>query len=276
MQEGLRVLPQRRIYPMDTLPNSQQITAARSDLQADREARRKLKRLEEAALLELEEKRKEVSKKIGGFHAERDILRANEAAALSFIAPIRRLPLEIYREIFLLATRSDDMGRTGWCISGVCRLWRKMALNIPHMWSYIRFRGTLATSPDIIRLWVERSGQNVELDIEIELLRRKRLVQLAGLSTSQKQVLMRQRGLRDRIMSLSGPISPSLLSAPPMSRGPEDDIQRNAAQWGHVVLFYLTAQKHRWRTFSFESLEISVEALQVLNGASLSKHPIRD
>jgi F-box-like len=252
-------LPKRRSYPMETLPNAQQIAAAKADLAADSEALGNIQRLEDATLTELREVQKQYYKRIGHLHVERDIIKANESAALSFIAPIRRLPLEIYRAIFLIASSMDNLGHTSWHISGVCRLWRRMALNIPHLWSHIRFHGTLATSPDIIRLWVERSGPSVSLDIDIEILRRKR-VPLSGLAARQSS---QHRRLVQGLMRLrSNPM--------PQTNMLEDSMTRNATQWGHVALFYLTAQKHRWRTFVFESMEVPIEALQVLNGLSLS------
>lgn len=258
-------LPKRRSYPMETLPNAQQIAAAKADLVADGKALRELQHLEDAALSELEEKRKQIYKRIGRFHDERDIIRANESAALSFIAPIRRLPLEIYREIFLSAGAADSLGHTPWHLSGVCRLWRKMALNIPHLWSHIRFHGPLATSPDIIRIWVERSGPSVSLDIDIEILRRKR-PQMSGTGGSTGRQSSQHRRLVQGLMRLRN-------TPLPQQGMPEENLQRNATQWGHVALFYLTAQKHRWRTFVFESMEVPIDALQILNGQSLA--PLR-
>lgn len=251
-------VPKRRSYSMEFLPNAQQIAAAKADLAADNEALGKLQCLEDATLNELKEVQQQYYKRIGHLHVERDIIKANESAALSFIAPIRRLPLEIYRAIFLIASSMDNLGHTPWNISGVCRLWRRMALNIPHLWSHIRFHGTLATSPDIIRIWVERSGPSVSLDIDIEILRRKR-VHLSGPAARQSNQHLR---LVHGLMRLrSNPI--------PQSSVLEDGMTRNATQWGHVALFYLTAQKHRWRTFVFESMEVPIEALQVINGLCL-------
>jgi hypothetical protein len=141
-------LPTRRRYPTDNLPNAQQIAQAKEDLKEDNAALQRLKKLEDAAMGELDEKKKQIHERIKVYHIERDIIRSNQSAALSYVAPIRRLPLEIYREIFLVANSSDYHGRTPWHVSGklpfsrpifiyrlitilaVCRLWRKMALNM--------------------------------------------------------------------------------------------------------------------------------------------------
>lgn len=249
-------LPKKRTYPTDTLPNAQQIALAKADLVSDDAALERLQRLEEEASAELEEKKKQVYERIAAYNAERNIIQGNKLAALSFIAPIRRMPLEIYREIFLLANLADPHGRTPFQVAAVCALWRSMALRIPNLWSRIRFHGHLGVSPDIIRIWVERSGPTVPLDIDVELYRRPKSAfppwagpaRLAHIHRRVSHGVMRVR------------------NSPIPSSGSDDNVQRNATQWGHVALFYLTAQKHRWRRFSFESLEVPIEALQILSG----------
>jgi len=111
-------LPKRRHYPTDTLPNAQQIAQAKEDLRNDWAALHRLKVLEEAAMAELDKKKRQIHDHIKAYHVERDIIRANESAALSYVAPIRRLPLEIYREIFLIASSLDRQSQTAWHISG--------------------------------------------------------------------------------------------------------------------------------------------------------------
>jgi hypothetical protein len=111
-------LPKRRLYPTDNLPNAQQIAQAKEDLREDMAALHRLKKLEEAAMGELDEKKKQIQDRVNTYHIERDVIRANQSAALSYVAPIRRLPLEIYREIFLVANSLDHYGRTPWHVSG--------------------------------------------------------------------------------------------------------------------------------------------------------------
>jgi hypothetical protein len=111
-------LPKRRRYPTDNLPNAQQIAQAKEDLKEDKAALHRLKKLEEAAMGELDEKKKQIHDRIKIYHIERDVIRLNQSAALSYVAPIRRLPLEIYREIFLVANSLDQCGHTPWHVSG--------------------------------------------------------------------------------------------------------------------------------------------------------------
>jgi len=52
------------------------------------------------------------------------------------IAPIRAIPVEILIEIFLLASKDDDLAPV--ILSGVCRWWRNTILATPRAWSFIR------------------------------------------------------------------------------------------------------------------------------------------
>lgn len=249
-------LPKLRQYPTDRLPDVQQILLAKTDMQRDQAAIDELQKMEQRALEELEHHKKEIMNKIEGYHTSINALQCNLAAAMSFIAPIRRLPLEIYREIFLIAKENDENSRIPWIVASVCSLWRQMALNIPNLWATIKFRGTLDISPDIIRLWVERSGSSVPLDIDI------RLVQTPLTFPNW------HAPNRSRRFAYANSIAMRPLQMPQMPIPPTIDlsIQPKATQWGHVALFYLTAQKFRWRRFVFESIDIPIEALQSLNG----------
>jgi hypothetical protein len=129
----------------------------------------------------------------------------------------------------------------------------------PNLWSHIRFHGSLATSPDLIRLWVERSGPTVLLDIDIEISRRRRSLQSCGLPWKSPGAELHSRRF---VHTLLRARDPRRGSSPPA----DDVLHRDATQWGHVALFYLTAQKHRWRSFVFESLDVTIEALQTLHG----------
>ncbi|PCH44909.1 hypothetical protein WOLCODRAFT_77491 [Wolfiporia cocos MD-104 SS10] len=99
---------------------------------------------------------------------DRAALEAQVAQTLAYISPIRRLPQELLRYIFLL--NFDEHPCCAWILSAVCSLWRRLVLSMPTMWSKIRLVTSQATSADTIRLWLERSGKSVPLDIEIFLV----------------------------------------------------------------------------------------------------------
>ncbi|KAI0650397.1 hypothetical protein C8Q79DRAFT_998253 [Trametes meyenii] len=89
------------------------------------------------------------------------------AHARAYVAPIKRLPHELLRLVFFL--NFEDCAWSAWVLSAVCALWRKVALAMPVLWSKIRLVTTQASSAETIRLWLERSGRTVPLDIEIIL-----------------------------------------------------------------------------------------------------------
>lgn len=70
--------------------------------------------------------------------------RAQEAEAiathLAFYAPIRRLPVEIIRRIFVETTNNnkfyavDGANCAPLNLTKICRAWRLLAINIPSLW----------------------------------------------------------------------------------------------------------------------------------------------
>lgn len=57
---------------------------------------------------------------------------------LAYISPIRTLPHELLRHIFLL--NFEDQPCCAWGIAAVCSLWRRLVLAMPRMWSKVRFQ----------------------------------------------------------------------------------------------------------------------------------------
>lgn len=55
---------------------------------------------------------------------------------LAYISPIRTLPHELLRHIFLLIF--EDQPCCAWGIATVCSLWRRLVLAMPRMWSKVR------------------------------------------------------------------------------------------------------------------------------------------
>ncbi|KAI0355357.1 hypothetical protein OH77DRAFT_1504200 [Trametes cingulata] len=100
---------------------------------------------------------------------ERELAAVEDRLALTkaYVSPIKRLPHELLRHIFLF--NFEDCAWSAWVLSAVCAVWRKVALSMPTLWSKIRLVTTQASSAETIRLWLERSGRTVPLDIEIIL-----------------------------------------------------------------------------------------------------------
>jgi hypothetical protein len=91
------------------------------------------------------------------------ILEQGNINAASFLAPIRRLPVEILAEIFLLTICGNDHPPLE--LARVSRSWRAVILSMPRMWS--TFRLSTWTKVEKIDFILERTGR-VPLDVEID------------------------------------------------------------------------------------------------------------
>ncbi|KAB5588601.1 hypothetical protein CTheo_7952 [Ceratobasidium theobromae] len=166
--------------------------------------------------------------------AQKRALEHDVAAAKGQVAPVRKLPGDILSDIFMLLLEHDPL--SPWTLSAVNRQWRATALATPRLWSRIRIQPPAMPSGNALRLWVERSGDVCPLDIEITL-------------------------------------------APPANWQPSTTIsradreaQRDEVQWGHVVMFHLGSQVHRWRRFVYraERLFMFLGALNVAFGNGIA------
>lgn len=91
------------------------------------------------------------------------ILEQGNINAASFLAPIRRLPVELLSEIFLFAICGND--HTPLELARVSQTWRAVILSMPRMWS--SFRLSTWTKAEKIDFILERTGR-VPLDVEID------------------------------------------------------------------------------------------------------------
>jgi len=66
---------------------------------------------------------------------ERDALEDKIAHALAYMSPIRRLPNELLRHIFIM--NFDEYPCCAWILSSVCSQWRRLALSMPRLWSKV-------------------------------------------------------------------------------------------------------------------------------------------
>jgi len=91
------------------------------------------------------------------------ILEQENINSASFLAPIRRLPMEMLAEIFLLAI--FDNNHPPLELARVSQSWRAVILSMPHMWS--TFRLSTWTKADKVDFILERT-RSVPLDVEID------------------------------------------------------------------------------------------------------------
>jgi F-box-like len=66
---------------------------------------------------------------------ERETLDEKISRALAYMSPIRRLPSELLRHIFMM--NFDEHPCCAWILSSVCSQWRRMALSMPKLWSKV-------------------------------------------------------------------------------------------------------------------------------------------
>jgi F-box-like len=247
---------------------------------------------------------------ISEMQRERSVLEDKMFHTKAYIAPIRRLPNELLRHIFMF--NFEDYPCCAWVLAAVNSLWRRLALSVPKLWSkvcllwftgkfltylacQIRLVTTQNSSADTIRLWLERSGDTVPLDIEIflrvngassEPTSRARSVSPSpwapyphpGGSASATYVIAQpsHTGMAIPILPPSHtpiiiPPSPShhdSWSSPPHPSSPQPPQSKSGMHWGHIAIFYLVQQMYRWErfVFRFDKQFSSMAALKSITG----------
>ncbi|KAI0064982.1 hypothetical protein BV25DRAFT_1822762 [Artomyces pyxidatus] len=238
---------------------------------------------------------------INELQRERAVLEEKVVLTLAYISPIRRLPNELLRHIFLM--NFDEYPCCAWILSAVCNRWRRLALSMPILWSKIRLVTSPNASADTIRLWLERSGSRVPLDIEIFLQ-----IQNQGASTTSSRPRARspsswpylstpptaathyvqiqannaQPSTAIQIIPTATPIvlppSPphhdaAIFGSPPSTPTALPSLttttqSRASSHWGHIAIFYLVEQMHRWErfVFRFDKQFSSWHALKSISG----------
>lgn len=87
--------------------------------------------------------------------------------ARALLSPIRCMPPELLGNVFVNAFEDDPL--IAWRLSSVCSSWRRQALSTCIIWSRIHVKTSPRTPPEFFRLWLERAGKTLPLDIEIVL-----------------------------------------------------------------------------------------------------------
>jgi len=73
---------------------------------------------------------------INEMQRERSILEDKMSYTMAYLAPIRRLPDELVRHIFMF--NFEDYPCCAWVLAAVSSLWRRLALSMPRLWSKVR------------------------------------------------------------------------------------------------------------------------------------------
>ncbi|KAI0072091.1 hypothetical protein K474DRAFT_1605776 [Panus rudis PR-1116 ss-1] len=154
-------------FPFTDPPTASSLQDARRDLENSSSAVDSLSRKIEDAELHLARIIQEHRQTISQLESERAELERRVAHTLYYLSPIRRLPQELLAEVFLY--NFEEYPCCAWVLASVCTHWRRLALSMPRLWSKIRLVTSQDAAPDTIRLWLERSGSTIPLDIEIFL-----------------------------------------------------------------------------------------------------------
>ncbi|EKM56947.1 uncharacterized protein PHACADRAFT_27714 [Phanerochaete carnosa HHB-10118-sp] len=168
-------------------PTRSTLEDARKQLEKQRSAVQQISAQIQAAEDDLDRIVKARRNAIQEMQKERSALEDRMSQTLAYLAHIRRLPHELLGHIFTFIF--EDYPCCAWVLAAVCSLWRRQVLSMPRLWSKIKTTPTLHqrvicyinataqirlvttqnSSPDTVRLWLERSGNKVPLDIEIFL-----------------------------------------------------------------------------------------------------------
>jgi len=88
----------------------------------------------------------------------RELERHNLASLRAKIAPIRKLPVELLAEIFVLSLQTDS---SPFCVSHVSQHWRRVAHSIPRLWHQLSLKPPQALPDgylDLTKAWIDRSS----------------------------------------------------------------------------------------------------------------------
>ncbi|KAF7300630.1 D-ser-dehydrat domain-containing protein [Mycena chlorophos] len=228
----------------------------------------------------------EAKNAIDDLEREQRLAKENVAQMLAYLAPVRRLPGDVLNEVFVWCFEEHPC--VAWVLATVCRTWRRQALAMPRLWSKIRLVTNQSSSPDTVRLWLERSGQTAPLDIEIYL----RVVHASGDAAPPPPINSYRRPHRRH------ELPPSYIPAPPQNAAPGVQTSPHftpestptvipqhhtwespasgpshsakEAHWGHVAVYYLVKEMHRWQRFifRFEKGFASLGALKAISGSA--------
>ncbi|KAF8960153.1 hypothetical protein BDZ97DRAFT_1905997 [Flammula alnicola] len=281
-------------------PTKETLEGARKCLEATRDSVRELTSKINAAEATLAQIVRDSKVAIRELQMERSALENRASKTLAYLSPIRRLPLELLREIFMWSF--EEHACSAWVLAAVCTSWRRLALRIPLIWSKIRLLTTQHASADTIRLWLERSGETVPLDIEIFLyvatskqkndpssVRPRRTPSPLTPITPPWNLSFNAQQLSSHYVVAPPPPPPPIGSVPivmppsPPSHSdgwsspfgsqsnherPANTVSRVSMHWGHIAFFYLVEQMHRWErfVFRFDKQFTSMGALKSING----------
>lgn len=116
-------------------PSELSLADARRSLQATRSSVSVLNQKINAAEAALAEVVLNSQRLINDMQNERAILEEEALQTMAYLSPIRRLPMELLRDIFMWCFQ--DHPCCAWVLAAVSTPWRRLALRMPKIWSKV-------------------------------------------------------------------------------------------------------------------------------------------
>ena len=116
-------------------PTKETLVNARRSLQATRASVEELTSKIDAAESALAQLVRDSRLAITELEGQRAALEDQVSRTLAYLSPIRRLPMELLREIFVWSF--EEHACSAWVLAAVCPSWRRLALRIPLIWSKV-------------------------------------------------------------------------------------------------------------------------------------------
>lgn len=116
-------------------PTKETLVNARRSLEVARASVEEISLKIDAAETALAQLVRESRLAINELEGQRAELEDQVSRALAYLSPIRRLPMELLREIFVWSF--EEHACSAWVLAAVCPSWRRLALRIPLIWSKV-------------------------------------------------------------------------------------------------------------------------------------------
>lgn len=116
-------------------PTKETLANARRSLEATRASVEEITYTINAAEIALAKLVRESRLAINELEGQRTTLEDQVSRTLAYLSPIRRLPIELLREIFVWSF--EEHACSAWVLAAVCPSWRRLALKIPIIWSKV-------------------------------------------------------------------------------------------------------------------------------------------
>ncbi|KAJ8084968.1 hypothetical protein PM082_003745 [Marasmius tenuissimus] len=178
---------------------------------------------------------RELEAEISRLQSERDRLQAFVNNHRQLLSPVRRLPVEVLKEIFVQCLPVEHLPITSTTefpllLTRICRHWKEVAITTPHLWCSIH-------------IYIPSPANEIDGDQFLSIIRQ------------------RHEGI-ERWLHRSGSVPLNIsFSMGELSRDPTELVHEVVTDWEHANLQFsriLAEYSGRWASFTFRDLPSSV------------------